>query len=195
MITEKKCTLCGEVKPVTDFHRRRDRPGGNGYVARCKECLREPVRQRAAKWWAEKGHLQNARRRDERKADPEGVRARDRARERRRRKTPQWQAYQSKWRSENPESVAEIMRRYRQKFPRWTGHDDDPETVAYVAILLSDPCGICGARPVEIDHIDPVALGGTSDWTNLGALCRTCNASKNARPLMVALAEGIATQE
>lgn len=48
-------------------------------------------------------------------------------------------------------------------------------------------CVRCGAADrVEMDHIVPVALGGTTERDNLQPLCRSCNASKGAK-LMKAL--------
>lgn len=56
-------------------------------------------------------------------------------------------------------------------------------------------CQYCGATPpdavLEIDHIDPVALGGDNDEGNLVTACRTCNAGKSAIPLTV-VPEGLA---
>lgn len=37
--TTKCCTRCGETKPLTEFHRRSDRP--IGVISRCKSCCRE----------------------------------------------------------------------------------------------------------------------------------------------------------
>lgn len=47
-------------------------------------------------------------------------------------------------------------------------------------------CQACGATPqdgvtLEIDHIQPIAKGGTDDPSNLQVLCRECNAGKGAR--------------
>lgn len=61
----------------------------------------------------------------------------------------------------------------------------------YAEIILRDPCSLCGARPVEIDHIDPVSVGGSGSWENLTALCRSCNASKNGSRLVLHLARSV----
>jgi 5-methylcytosine-specific restriction protein A len=37
------------------------------------------------------------------------------------------------------------------------------------------------AAKLEIDHIIPLALGGTNDLTNLQTLCRPCNRQKRDR--------------
>jgi hypothetical protein len=45
-------------------------------------------------------------------------------------------------------------------------------------------CQYCGATPpkviLEVDHIDPVAAGGTDDMDNLVTACFNCNRGKSA---------------
>jgi len=42
-------------------------------------------------------------------------------------------------------------------------------------------CRYCGAHATEVDHITPVAHGGTSNLDNLAAACQPCNRSKGAQ--------------
>jgi 5-methylcytosine-specific restriction enzyme A len=43
-------------------------------------------------------------------------------------------------------------------------------------------CRQCGtSSPLEIDHIIPLAVGGTNDLSNLQVLCRPCNRQKKHR--------------
>jgi hypothetical protein len=43
-------------------------------------------------------------------------------------------------------------------------------------------CARCGsAEDLSIDHIVPLAAGGTHDLDNLQVLCRSCNSSKGAK--------------
>ena len=48
-------------------------------------------------------------------------------------------------------------------------------------------CRYCGApgtaKQLEIDHVVPVAAGGSSDADNLVASCHRCNSGKSAVPL------------
>lgn len=48
-------------------------------------------------------------------------------------------------------------------------------------------CQYCGARApdvvLQVDHIEPVASGGTDDFMNLITSCRECNAGKRDRQL------------
>lgn len=43
-------------------------------------------------------------------------------------------------------------------------------------------CGRCQTEmPLEVDHIIPLAKGGSNDLSNLQTLCRGCNGSKGAK--------------
>lgn len=48
-------------------------------------------------------------------------------------------------------------------------------------------CAYCGRTPpdalLHVDHITPVALGGTDDMANLITACSTCNLGKSSVPL------------
>lgn len=57
-------------------------------------------------------------------------------------------------------------------------------------------CTYCGARPPDavlvIDHVMPVALGGSDDPTNLTTACRDCNGGKAATPADTAVVDQVA---
>jgi 5-methylcytosine-specific restriction endonuclease McrA len=53
--------------------------------------------------------------------------------------------------------------------------------------LLRDPCSYCGGTAGEVDHIIPRSKGGSEDWDNLTATCRSCNARKRTIPLLTFL--------
>lgn len=47
--------------------------------------------------------------------------------------------------------------------------------------VLAEPiCAYCGGLATVIDHILPIALGGTNDLANLTPACRDCNHEKHA---------------
>jgi hypothetical protein len=58
-------------------------------------------------------------------------------------------------------------------------------------------CRYCGApaapdTPLTVDHVVPVALGGSDDPSNLVAACRDCNSGKSATPADAALVADVA---
>lgn len=59
-------------------------------------------------------------------------------------------------------------------------------------------CQYCGAHPpavvLHVDHILPVAEGGTNDITNLITACQPCNAGKGAR-LLSSIPEALETRQ
>jgi len=59
----------------------------------------------------------------------------------------------------------------------------------YIAILQNDSCSYCGSTGGTIDHITPVVSGGTNDWDNLTAACKSCNSRKHDRTLLTFLLE------
>lgn len=129
--------------------------------------------------------------------------------------SPEWEAVQARvrawqkvnrdkvnansraWRERNREAARASVRRseerpgYRRarKLARRVGCVATPEALAYVQVLVGDPCCYCGEPMEQVDHIVPVGAGGDGSWENLTAACGSCNRSKSARPLLVFLAE------
>lgn len=78
------------------------------------------------------------------------------------------------------------------KWAYWQRKDEqwqaaDPELLAYVEILRSDPCSYCGGPCEHIDHIVPVNSGGGLEIENVTAACGLCNVRKAATPLLLFL--------
>lgn len=49
------------------------------------------------------------------------------------------------------------------------------------AFLAANPwCGECGAPSTEADHKTPRSQGGSDDWDNLQAMCKSCHSRKTA---------------
>jgi len=49
----------------------------------------------------------------------------------------------------------------------------------------ANTCAYCGAEAKHVDHIIPVAAGGTDDPENLTAACARCNIQKKDKPVSV----------
>ena len=109
-----------------------------------------------------------------------------------------------RWRQKNPDKVREINRRWAknqapEKRARWNHYNRErrlhagaslqgPDDLYYAALIRNDPCSYCLApRSGTIDHIIPVASGGTSVWENLTGACNSCNSSKNDNSLLMFL--------
>lgn len=102
----------------------------------------------------------------------------------------------SKWAAANPEYRVAYEKVYRQTVngkaarrrshhKRRRGIEYTPAAQEYIKILLRDPCAYCGlSTGITIDHIVPVAEGGSSDWANLTAACALCNSQKRTRSIL-----------
>lgn len=90
------------------------------------------------------------------------------------------------WAKANPEKhrLSRMAYKNRKRGARMAPIDKD-----YAAVLAHDPCSYCGADAGEVDHIDPLYATPDSSWLNLTSACRSCNASKNTKPLLVFLAQ------
>lgn len=99
--------------------------------------------------------------------DPEGMRAKARA------------YYHSSDKAKQRNRLRAHLRR---------GVQFDATANAWAEILMGDPCCYCGEPMTDLDHIDPISKGGDGGWENLTASCRSCNASKNDKPLLAWLA-------
>ncbi len=49
---------------------------------------------------------------------------------------------------------------------------------AQILALHAYRCKMCGERATEVDHIVPVADGGTNHASNLRPLCHACHAAR-----------------
>jgi len=49
------------------------------------------------------------------------------------------------------------------------------------ALILRDPCAYCGAPAAHLDHVLPLARGGTDARRNLAPACARCNIEKGNR--------------
>ena len=86
------------------------------------------------------------------------------------------------WKAANPEKAraAVIVRRARELGASGTFNADD---VRLLMRLQKGKCPVCLSTirdKYHIDHVLPLASGGTNDRLNIQLLCPDCNLSKNA---------------
>jgi len=92
-----------------------------------------------------------------------------------------------KWTQDNPEKVRERDRRRRAR--KYNAVQNAIITVTHEDIELlkqafSQSCVYCGSKEkLTIDHVIPLAKGGTHELKNLLPCCRSCNSSKNCSPV------------
>ena len=172
----KRCTKCGEVKPLSEFGK--DKSGRDGISSWCKKCNcehvlkwqsanREKVNQRNRKW-----------RSSNRKKMSELVR--------------KWVVTHSdrmnelsrKWSAANPEKRA-LLESARRARKNGNGGKVTAKEWQVLKEKYNYTCLQCGHREPKIkltlDHVMPLKLGGRNDIGNAQPLCRSCNSRKSTR--------------
>ena len=161
----KTCTKCGETKPVSEFNKRAKSRDGLRYHCRsCDKAMNtawaaanpDRMKAHAAKYRALHPERQKARKTKRRASDPEAWREADRIYSHNRR--------------------ARILA---------TGGRLSYGLSAKLFKLQRGKCA-CGCKQplgddYHMDHIMPLALGGTNTDDNIQLLRATCNMKKNAK--------------
>lgn len=174
MTDVKACTKCGTSKPKTDFCR--DSRRSDGLKSWCKDCDNAAN----AAWYAANREKRRAVINAWNEANRDRVRATtakweaenpDRARER-----------QAKWRAENREANRIIVQNRRS---RENGGNLSKGLAEKLLKLQRGKCA-CGCNQAlgddyHLDHIMPLALGGSNTDDNIQLLRATCNMKKNAK--------------
>lgn len=183
----KRCNKCGIEKPLDDFYR--DRSRKDGRHPWCKPCI---AAKRAA-WYERNRETNLAYQAEWREKNKDKKAAGDRAwvaanPQRKREADRLWRLANrahidtliATYRTENPERVTEWRRRRRAR-----KHNAFIAPVSFSDILNRDRgiCGICD-KPImeptiELDHIIPLAAGGTHEPKNIQLAHRTCNRRKS----------------
>lgn len=207
-IRSKFCRRCGETKPLDEFGKDARRPDGRH--SRCKACKREQMRAHRAADPARAREIARAFRRRHperikqekrayRQANRDRLAAKDRAyREANRDRIAEYQReywaarraekadYLREWRKANPDKWADYAGRRRAAIRATTVGPID------LGALWTGLCGICGLemdpalkRPDpgsrSLDHIVPLAAGGTHTQGNLQYAHLICNLIKGTR--------------
>jgi 5-methylcytosine-specific restriction endonuclease McrA len=118
--------------------------------------------------------------------DPE--KSRIRANRYRRGDLARWAAWAREYRQKRKQAGTPIVRncvsdKYRKtgRFKFWLR--------AEVFRLKGGACHYCSAPADQIDHVVALANGGTDDVENLVPACKSCNSSKQDKPVELWLAE------
>lgn len=209
----KRCSTCGETKPLTEFHKNKKRP--DGLSERCKACRRAHY-YKPEQWESKRAYDAERRveladkisqQRKERYATDEvyrehkkvltrsqkfkpGYKAREHARYYRRAADPAYQKKKSAQLRERRHTDPEYRRKvahYRRARQARIQLQGKPFTHAEWVVLCeryNHRCLCCGeAKPLTPDHIVPVSRNGSSDIENIQPLCIDCNKRKHARTI------------
>lgn len=173
--TTKRCTKCGEHKPLSAFSK--DKRLARGLLAACKVC-----RSAAHKAWREENKDKNiASKKAWYEKNKDSIRNKNR--EHYEANRDRYLALAAEWRTANKESrrIYGHNRRARQR-----------DSGGRLSVLLSErlfklqrgKCACCG-KPLgddyHLDHIMPIALGGTNTDNNMQLLRSECNLRKHAK--------------
>lgn len=195
----KFCAKCSTFKSLDSFGPDVTKSIGlRSYCKPCESIIRKEThcenpepRRLATKKWKENNRERDAARRKkyaEENREIINLNARLRSQEYRKNnpeKIQQKYLSAKKWREANPDKVKinHIKRSLRSSVA------GSPDIVEWIKIVLNDPCSYCGGKSETIDHIIPIAKGGTHDVTNLTGACAKCNSAKGDKNLLVFLVE------
>jgi 5-methylcytosine-specific restriction endonuclease McrA len=202
--SNKTCVVCGQVKPLSEYHATKSNK--DGHVGVCKPC----AIARARAWHAanKERHKANCKKNYEankqayikraaewRRANPGENR---KAQKKNKIKyAAEYRIKAAEYRKQNPEIFRERQRKRYWRDPeksriqvrieqarRRAAGNVSRQDVERLFEKQKGRCACCSKRIVKsyhVDHVIPISAGGTSDRTNLQLLCPSCNASKSDR--------------
>jgi 5-methylcytosine-specific restriction endonuclease McrA len=195
----KTCTKCGQTQSFELFHK--DKTRRDGLFPQCKICVSADAKKR----YAENPQPYKDKAKQYKEKNPERVLAnrrrwlesnREKNREYQRlwaleyrKRNPlshrKWKTNPKKlaqWRRENPDKT---RKQKHDRRVRELGARSYLVTSKDISRLLYSNCIYCGSpESIQIDHVFPLARGGTHSIGNLAPACRTCNVRKSSKFVM-----------
>ena len=162
----KACAACGQTKQAQEFSKNKTLK--SGLNSSCKECIKARSKIQYQKHLAQRLQDKSVYRETHR-AD-----LREKAAEYRKQS---WDVNKL-WRTSNREKIRLTAARRRA---RVRGNTIGLVTVRDVKSMLTKPCTYCGNKSEHIDHVIPLARGGSHSLGNLAPACQPCNLQKNKK--------------
>jgi 5-methylcytosine-specific restriction endonuclease McrA len=102
-------------------------------------------------------------------------------------------ALDAAWPKNNPLANVSRVRRRRARQIEAPGRGVSATEWQEVLEAAVGLCSYCNeSRPLTLDHVEPLALGGAHDAENVVAACKPCNSSKGDTHVLVWMASRIA---
>lgn len=86
----------------------------------------------------------------------------------------------SSWQKRNPTRAAAKVKKYQTLKTNAEGHCSETQW-NWRLQMLGDACFYCRGPWTEVEHVIPLARGGSNWPINLRPICASCNATKGAR--------------
>lgn len=177
-INKKICKSCSESLSLEMFSKNKSTKDGLQSV--CKECQKQYYEENRERIKARN------RKRDEGRREEKSIEFKmyyeenkEDFKERYDKNKERILEYGKKWRKENPEKVAEHVKRYNQKknsLPHTLTEDEWNNALK----KFNYKCAYCGKKVVlQKDHFIPVSKDGGYTVENIVPSCGSCNSSKN----------------
>ena len=192
MQNSKACTKCGQIKPLKDFHKLKEK-----HKAQCAECLKKLWRENKDRFTAY-SRASYQRNKDKKRIyqktyyqeNPEKVKATKQkyVKANRQKRLDSLQKHRVK----NAEQINAKKREfYAANSAKWLSYAHKRRelkqtnylvTLKDLKKLRSEACVYCNSKEnIEIDHVVPLARGGVHGIGNLAAACKKCNRSKGSK--------------
>ena len=201
MVETKECAGCGEVKPVSAFHRHQRHP--DGYHSRCKVCRKAET----TVYYVANAEAVKARSKAWREANPERYKqqlkdwaAKPGNLERKREVDRAWKHAHQEHRKEYSQQPAQReYARLNAKTQNARRKAQKSATVHRITkaewldrqLEYEGRCAYCGTPVQEptMDHVVPLIKGGDHSVGNIVPACGRCNRRKHDRDVLEFLAE------
>jgi 5-methylcytosine-specific restriction endonuclease McrA len=183
--TVRCCSKCSKSKPCTPefFKRRNDSP--HGLSPECSVCLGI----RNLEW----SRTENGKNLKAKHAPKYKSKRAEYAKTYQKKNKDRINAYCKEWRlrdvdrhraNEREVAKRDFEKRVAYRHMRRAAGTFSYSVIPFLKAQQKGKCPICRGlltSLVEVDHIMPIALGGTNESSNLQLLCRSCNRSKGAK--------------
>lgn len=172
----KKCTMCHEVKPLSEFYTRKEVTKKKGTLIKPKPECKKCTVKRYCKWREDNPekyqvawdrYAQSEKRKNGKRAERKGRRE-------------ELNEYSREWSKNNPDKVKKYQLNRSEKL-KSLPNDFSKEDWQACLMFFDNSCAYCGSndKPLQHEHFVPVSKNGEYTPLNILPACKGCNASKH----------------